>query len=122
IRILPWSSAYYLGVEGRFLEDVVALAPDGGSFTIHEGPSDLTIVRLDANGEPVQDYVGAGVSRVPLASTFNLGGVYVASDGSLVLGGGRDLIRVDATGRVDLTFGDNGRTRVPFVNDSVCAG
>ena len=119
---LPWTSAEHRWQDGGLREEVVAVANDGGVFIAHEGTSDLTVVRLDGNGVPVASYVGGGVTRLPIASVFNLGSLYIEPDGSILLGGARDLIRVDGRGFVDSSFGDGGRMRIPFINDSVCAG
>lgn len=112
---LPWTTS-------NLEREVVANAPDGGLFIAHEGPQQITLIRLTPDGQPYSDYVGAGVSQVPLAEPFNLSAMHVAPDGAVMLGGGRDLIQVDATGRVVLSFGTDGRTRIPYIGDGVCVG
>jgi hypothetical protein len=120
VRAMPWTAHEFIGLEGVLREDVVAVGPDGSVYVAHENASDIMIVKLDANGAPVSGYTGAGVSRVPISSPFDLGAMHVEPGGALVLGGGRDLIRVDAAGRVDESFGSNGRMRIPYIPDG-CA-
>lgn len=114
VMTLPWTRS-------NLDRDAIAPAVDGGTFIAHEGEQDIRLIRLDERGNPVSSYVGAGIARLSIDEPLDLSAIHVRPDGSLLLGGRRDLIRVDPAGRIDRTFGDQGRTRIPYVTDGICA-
>jgi hypothetical protein len=114
LMTLPWPTS-------DLVHEVAAIAPDGGIFVAHEGPSDITIMRMSPEGTLLATYVGGGIARVNLAEPLKLSAMHVEPDGTLILGGGRDLMRVASTGYLDSAFGDGGRMRIPYVNNGICA-
>jgi hypothetical protein len=98
----------------------VAVAADGGTFSVREVAGGFLIARLDPAGAPVPDYAGGGIARVSLAQPFSPSAVHANADGSLVVGGGRDLVRIASTGRIDESFGEGGRMHIPYVDESFC--
>jgi hypothetical protein len=115
LLVLPWTP---MSIGAR---EVVAIAPDGSMFIVHEGTSDLSVAHLDTFGVPIPSYVGGGIARIALTEPLGLSAVHVAADGALIIGGGRDLLRVDPSGRLDESFGNMGRMRIPYVTDGSCA-
>lgn len=111
---LPWTRS-------NLDRDAIALGPNGEVFMASEEENSIRLLKLDTNGVPVPEYVGAGIARLAIDSQFDLASIAPQPDGSVLLGGRRDVIRVDPTGRIDRAFGDQGRIRVPFVPGLVCA-
>ena len=114
VMTLPWTRS-------NLDRDAIAPVADGGTFIAHEGEQDIRLVRLDERGVPVGTYIGAGIGRVSIDEPLDLSVIHVLPDGSLLFGGRRDLMRIDPTGRIDRAFGDQGRTRIPYISDGVCA-
>ena len=112
--VLPWTRS-------NLDRDAIAMGPDGQVFMATEEESSIRLLKLDAQGTPVSDYVGGGIARVEIDEPFDLASVVPQPDGSVMLGGRRDVIRVDPTGRLDRGFGDQGRIRVPHVAGEICA-
>ncbi len=111
---LPWTRS-------NLDRDALAPGPSNGEiFMATEEEGSLRLLKLDSNGVPVSSYVGGGIARLQLSQPLDLGSIAPQPDGSVLLGGRRDVMRADPLGRIDLAFGDQGRIRIPFLSNSDC--
>lgn len=99
---------------GEFLRDIL-LQPDGKILAVGEATSGLhpLIARYNADGTLDSSYATNGVAKVSFAGLVGGGrSAALTADGKLVVGGNAGasiaLLRLDATGKPDSTFGKNG--------------
>lgn len=99
---------------------IVVLGDTGGS------PSAFAVVRYRPDGSLDPTFGDAGIALVPVGTTDVARDLVRSADGSFVLGGQADglftLVRLDASGHVDPSFGTNGVAQIvqpPF--DACCS-
>ncbi|MEO6589460.1 MAG: delta-60 repeat domain-containing protein, partial [Pyrinomonadaceae bacterium] len=131
-------------VTGNFFDEGgrdVAIQPDGkiiavGAKTSNFNSGNMAAVRYNADGSLDTNFGSGGVFVLPLAAPEYAAGkaiaVEVLPDGKILLGGsGRTLIsinqiyliiRLNANGTLDTTFGTNGRAIYDFGNNNAYGG
>ena len=107
----------------------VALAPDGHILAVGSEGSNVAVVRLSAAGAPDASFGSGGLEVVPALTTrADLGGsdhtegIAVQGDGRIVIanrtaGGHFGVIRLNADGSEDASFGNSGLSEISFGGD-----
>jgi uncharacterized delta-60 repeat protein len=102
----------------------VIVAGDESFFVLGAGWEDAVVVRYQTDGSLDPTFGTAGMVHVQLTRQFREGGIAIQTDGKIVLAGmagfccewtgSFGLIRLDAAGTLDSTFGGDGKLTTNF--------
>lgn len=122
IGTMDWPSDIATQPDGR----VVVVGTTSGGSAYSARSSRMAVARLLGDGQPDLEFGSRGIAIAafdPLGDADSAGGVIVASDGTLIVGGSSGLraaaIRFTHDGRLDVSFGNSGKVEytLPLIAD-----